>query len=122
MVVDPALMLGPDGARRSAEVVAASARSSVVRWVRDGRLLRPLPGVLVDPAKAGHWRTRATSATLWTGGRLTARSALHLSDLVADAAARVHVAVPPSLHCSMRGGGRTARGAPDAMSRWPAAR
>ena len=101
MVVDLATLLGPDGARSSAEVVAASGRTSVVRWVRDGRLLRPLPGVLVDPARSGHWRTRATAAALWTGGRLAARSALHLSDLVDEPGARVHVAAPPSRHIAV---------------------
>ena len=101
MAVDLATLLGPDGARPSAEVVAASGHSSVVRWVRDGRLLRPLPGVLVDPARSGHWRTRATAAGLWTGGRLTARSALHLADLVGDPGARVHVAAPPARHIAV---------------------
>lgn len=101
VVVDLVALLGPDGARPSGEVVAVSGRSSVVRWVRDGRLLRPLPGVLVDPARSGHWRTRATAAALWTGGRLTARSALHLSDLVADPGSRVHVAAPPARHIAV---------------------
>jgi hypothetical protein len=101
MVVDLATLLGPDGARSSAAVVAASGRSSVVRWVRDGRLLRPLPGVLVDPARSGHWRTRASAAALWTGGRLAARSALHLADLVDEPGARVHVAAPPSRHIAV---------------------
>ncbi len=98
VVVDLAALLGPDGARPSAEVVSASGRTSVVRWVRCGRLQRPLPGVLVDPARAGQWRTRARAAELWSGGRLTGRSALHLGDVVAQPGPRVHVALPPSRH------------------------
>ena len=100
-MVDPAALLGPDGARRAVEVVTASGRTSVARWVRDGRLLRPLPGVLVDPARAGTWRTRAATAALWTRGRLTGRSALHLSDLVAEPGARVHVAAPTTRHIAV---------------------
>lgn len=98
MVVDLAALLGPDGARRSAEVVGASGRTSVVQWVRRGRLLRPLPGVLVDPARADHWRTRARAAELWSGGRLTGRGALYLGDVLGQPGPRVHLALPTSRH------------------------
>jgi hypothetical protein len=101
MVVDPTTLLGRDGVRSSSEVVRASGRSSVARWVRSGRLLRPLPGVLVDPARAADWRTRTVAAALWSGGRLTGRSALHLSDLLGEPGPRVHVAVPPARHIAV---------------------
>ncbi|SCX58597.1 hypothetical protein SAMN03159343_3799 [Klenkia marina] len=101
MVVDPTTLLGRDGARRSSEVVLVSGRSSVVRWVRSGRLLRPFPGVLVDPARAQDWRVRAAAAVLWSGGRLTGRSALHLADLLGEPGPRVHIGVPPSRHVAV---------------------
>ncbi|GHE09731.1 DUF559 domain-containing protein [Klenkia taihuensis] len=101
MAIDLVELLGADGARRSADVVEVVGPASVTRWVRHGRLLRPLPGVLVLPSRAGTWRTRAAAATLWTGGRLCGRSALYLSDLVADPGPLVHVAVGPARHVAV---------------------
>ncbi len=101
MAIDLAGLMGADGARRSADVVQQVGTASVTRWVRSGRLLRPLPGVLVHPAKAGDWRTRAAAAALWTGGRLCGRSALHLADLVETPGPLVHVSVGPARHVAV---------------------
>lgn len=124
MAVDLAELLGADGARRSADVVGVVGAASVSRWVRRGRLLRPLPGVLVLPEQAGSWRTRAAAATLWSGGRLCGCTALYLSDLVVEPGPHVHVAVGPHrhvgpnrpawlrVHVGPEPSGRTAQGLP----------
>ena len=44
--------LGPSGAVRSRDLVRRVDRHTVARWVRQGRLLRPHPGVLVLPDRA----------------------------------------------------------------------
>lgn len=94
--------MGADGARLRAEVAAETGTSSVHRWIRQGRLLRPLPGVLVDPGRADVWRTRARAAVLWSRGRLCGRSALFLDDLVTEPGPHVHVGVGTGRHISGR--------------------
>ncbi len=92
MVVDLRGVLGPDGAMRIGDLAAATSPASVSRWVREGRLLRPLPHVVVLPEDAGRWRTRAVAAVLSTGGVLSHVSALVTWDL-APVSGRVHVSV-----------------------------
>lgn len=83
MVVDLRDLLGADGVARIPDVVARSSATSVSRWIRTGRLARPLPHVVVLPEDAGRWRTRAVAAVLSTGGVLSHGSALALWGLAA---------------------------------------
>ena len=92
MAVDLRALLGADGVMRTADIVARTSSTSVSRWIRAGRLLRPLPRVVVLPADASRWRTRAVAAVLSTGGVLSHGSALALWDL-AEQGGRVHVSV-----------------------------
>ncbi|MGY1742291.1 MULTISPECIES: hypothetical protein [unclassified Blastococcus] len=92
MVVDLREVLGPDGAMRIADAAARTGSTSVSRWVREGRLLRPLPHVVVLPEHAGRWRTRAVAAVLSTRGLLSHTSALALWGL-AEEAGHVHVSI-----------------------------
>ena len=92
MVVDLREVLGPDGAMRISDLAARTSPASVSRWVREGRLLRLLPHVVVLPEDDRRWRTRATAAVLSTGGVLSHVSALVVWDLT-PAAGRVHVSV-----------------------------
>ena len=92
MVVDLRTVLGPNGAMRICDVAAGTSPASVSRWVRDGRLLRLLPHVVVLPEDAGRWRTRAVAAVLSTGGLLSHTSALALWGL-AEPGGRVHVSI-----------------------------
>ncbi|WP_131801510.1 hypothetical protein [Klenkia brasiliensis] len=102
MSVELGQVMGADGARLRSEVAAETGTTSVSRWIRDGRLLRPLPGVLVVPDRAGEWRTRATAAVLWSRRRLCGRSALYLADLVTEAGGLVHVATGTGRHLTPR--------------------
>lgn len=92
MVVDLRDLLGADGAVLIADLVARTGSTSISRWIRSGRLLRPLPRVVVLPAVADHWRTRAVAAVLSTGGVLSHGSALALWDL-AEPGGRLHVSI-----------------------------
>lgn len=98
MTIDLVQLLGPHGVRPVGEVLAEVDARSVSRWVAAGRVLRPLPGVLALPEAAGTWRGRSRAAVLWSGGRLTARTALAVWDLVGHPGARTHVAVGRSRH------------------------
>jgi very-short-patch-repair endonuclease len=92
VVVDLRSILGADGAMRIPDLVARTGSTSVSRWVREGRLLKVLPHVVVLPEDAGRWRTRAVAAVLATRGVLSHRSALALWGL-AEPAGRVHVSM-----------------------------
>jgi very-short-patch-repair endonuclease len=93
VVVDLRSLLDPDGAVRIADLAARTGSTSVTRWIREGRLVRLLPHVVVLPEVGGRWRTRAAAAVLSTGGLLSHTSALALWDLV-EPGGRVHVSIP----------------------------
>jgi very-short-patch-repair endonuclease len=92
VAVDLRAVLGPDGVARIADLVAVTSSSSVTRWTAEGRLLRPMPHVVVLPEDAARWRTRALAAVLSTGGLLSHHSALSVHGLAAEAD-RVHVSI-----------------------------
>lgn len=93
MAHDLHTLLGPDGVLRSADLVRRVDRHTVARWVRQGRLLRPHPGVLVLPERSDDWRTRALAGVLATDGALSHWSALALWRR-GPASGAVHVSVP----------------------------
>ena len=93
MAHDLAALLGPDGVARAADLAGRVDRHTVGEWVARGRLLRPYPGVLVLPARASEWRTRALAALFATDGRLSHSSALAVWRLAAEAGA-IHVSIP----------------------------
>ncbi|MCZ2815654.1 DUF559 domain-containing protein [Modestobacter sp. VKM Ac-2984] len=92
MVVDLRALLGPDGVARISDLAGRSGSTSVSRWIAGGRLLRPLPHVVVLPECAERWRTRALAAVLSTGGALSHASALTAHGLGPEAD-RVHVSI-----------------------------
>jgi very-short-patch-repair endonuclease len=92
VAIDLRGVLGVDGAMRLSDVAARTSPTSVSRWVREGRLLRLLPHVVVLPEDAGRWRTRAVAAALSTGGALSHASALALWGL-GRVGAHVHVSI-----------------------------
>ena len=97
---DLAALLGPDGVARCRDLGRLVDRHSVDRWVTDGRLLRPFPGVVVLPRRASEWRTRALAAGLATGGVLSHTSALTVWRLAGD---------DPCVHVSIDAGRRALR-------------
>ena len=90
---DLAALLGPSGVARSADLVRRVDRHSIAAWVAAGRLLRPHRGVLVLPARADEWETRALAAVAATGGTLSHTSALAVWR-VGPELLPVHVSVP----------------------------
>ena len=92
VAVDLRESLGPDGVGRIADLASCTSSSSVTRWIAAGRLLRPMPHVVVLPEDADRWRTRALAAVLSTGGVLSHHSALSVHGLAAEAD-RVHVSI-----------------------------
>ena len=92
VVVDLRALLGPDGVARIADLAERTGSSSVTRWIAAGRLLRPMPHVVVLPECAGTWRARALAATLSTSGVLSHHSALSVRGLAPEAD-RVHVSI-----------------------------
>lgn len=98
MAIDLQHLLGQHGVRAAREVLAEVDRHSVSRWVADGRLVRPLPGVLALPSVTDTWPARASAAVLWSGGHLTGRTALALWDVVGHPGARTHVAIGRGRH------------------------
>ena len=103
MAHDLRALLGPDGVARTAQLTHRVDRHSVDRWVRDGRLLRPHPGVVALPASFDAWRTRALAAVLAASGALSHTSALTVWRLAPETDP-VHVAVPPGRHALRRPG------------------
>lgn len=99
MAHDIAALLGPDGVCSAAEVTRRADRHTVARWVADGRLLRPYPGVLVVPTHATEWRTRALAAVLGTRGVLSHGSALAVWRRAAREGT-IHVSVPANRRAS----------------------
>ena len=93
MAHDLIALLGPAGAVRSADLTRRVDRHTVARWVRQGRLVRPHPGVLVLPERSGDWHTRALAGVLATGGVLSHWSALTLWRH-APRTGPVHLSVP----------------------------
>ncbi|SCX49014.1 Transcriptional regulator, AbiEi antitoxin, Type IV TA system [Klenkia marina] len=84
----------PHGAARRDEVTLAASSSSVTRWLADGDLVLPHPGVLALPGRIREWDVRARAATLWAHGPLSHQSALvHLGLLPRDTGP-IHVTVP----------------------------
>ena len=100
---DLVALLGPDGVRSSAELTRLVDRHTVTSWVANRRLLRPYPGVLVLPAHAQEWRTRALAAVLGTRGALSHASALTVWRR-APRAGTIHVSIPASRR-AVRGSG-----------------
>ena len=92
MVIDLAELLGPDGVGRITDLGARTSSSSVTRWLAAGRLVRPMPHVVVLPEAADRWRTRAVAAALSTDGVLSHHTALTVWGL-AEEADRVHVSI-----------------------------
>jgi very-short-patch-repair endonuclease len=92
VVVDLRALMGPDGVLRIADLATRTGGTSVRRWVASGRLLRPLPHVVVLPECADVWRTRALAAVLSTDGVLSHASALSVWQLM-DEIDRVHVSI-----------------------------
>ncbi len=98
MTIDLHHLLGPSGVRAAAELTGLVDAGSVGRWVRQGRLLRPAPGVLALPDAVQSWPGRADVATHWAhrdGGRgwLTGAGALALWDVLPDPGPVVDLAV-----------------------------
>jgi very-short-patch-repair endonuclease len=71
--------------------------------VRQGRLLRPYPGVLVLPGRRDDWRTCASAAVLATRGVISHRTALAVWRVL-PAAGPVHVSVPAGRRALVRPG------------------
>ncbi|MQA33599.1 DUF559 domain-containing protein [Modestobacter roseus] len=92
MAVDLRGVMGTDGVRRIDDLVGRTSSTSVSRWVAQGRLIRPLPHVVVLPECADRWRTRAVAAVLSTGGVLSHHTALSTWQLAPEAD-RVHVSI-----------------------------
>lgn len=93
MARDLVALLGPHGVARAADLAGRIDRHTVGRWVRDGRLVRPHPGVVAEPGCWDRWQTRALAGALATGGTLSHTTALAVWR-VADDEGPVHVSVP----------------------------
>ena len=93
MAHDLHALLAPEGVALVPALSRRVDRHSVDQWVRDGRLLRPYPGVVALPSSYDQWRTRALAAVLATGGTLSHTSALTVWRL-APGSDPVHVSVP----------------------------
>jgi very-short-patch-repair endonuclease len=102
---DLAALLGPDGVARTADLAGRVDRHTVSRWVRQQRLLRPYPGVLVLPEHWHEWPTRAMAAVFATDGVLSHTSAL-AAWLVLPKEGPIHVSVPAGRR-ALRGFGLT---------------
>ncbi len=88
--------LGPAGARRKRDAVAAAGRYRVRNALEVGALQSPWPGVLVDPGRAAEPLTVLTAAWLATGEQavVTGPSAAFLHGLTAVAPTPVHLVLP----------------------------
>jgi hypothetical protein len=87
-------ILLPHGAARRDEVTLATSSSSVTRWLADGDLVLPHPGVVALPGRAQEWEVRARAATLWARGPLSHQSALVQLGLLPCDTGPIHVTVP----------------------------
>lgn len=101
MTHDLVALLGPDGVCTSAELTQRVDRHTVATWVAARRLLRPHPGVLVLPASADEWRTRARAAVLSTRGVLSHRSGLAVWGR-APRDGTIHVSLPATRRAACR--------------------
>jgi hypothetical protein len=73
---DIARLVGPDGTTTSTDLRTRVDDATVGRWVRQGRLIRPCPGVLLLPERQDDWRTRARSLRSRPPGGVSHRTAL----------------------------------------------
>ncbi|MGY1697182.1 DUF559 domain-containing protein [Geodermatophilus sp. SYSU D00814] len=81
MAHDPATVVGPDGWATWESLTARVDRSTLARWVADGRLRRLQPGVYALPGAVGDWRLRIEAAARSCAGVVSHGSALALWDL-----------------------------------------
>jgi very-short-patch-repair endonuclease len=102
---DLAAVLGPDGVARTADLARRVDRHTVSAWVRQKRVLRPYPGVVVLPERWEEWPTRALAAVLATAGVLSHTSAL-AAWLVLPKEGPIHVSIPAARR-AVRGAGLT---------------
>jgi very-short-patch-repair endonuclease len=102
---DLAALLGPDGVARTAGLAERVDRHTVSAWVRQRRLLRPYPGVVVLPERWDRWATRAIAAVLATDGVLSHTSALTVWRVLPEEGS-IHVSVPAGRR-TLRGPGLT---------------
>ena len=105
MAHDPAALLGPDGVARTVDLARRVDRHTVSAWVRQRRLLRHYPGLVVLPERWHEWQTQAMAAVLATGGALSHTSALSVWRLLPQEGP-IHVSVPAGRR-SLRGPGLT---------------
>lgn len=100
---DIAGLVGPSGTTTAATLLRSVDAHTIGRWVRQGRLLRPYPGVLVLPDRHDDWRTRASAAALATRGVLSHRTALAVWRVL-PAAGQVHVSIAAGRRALVRPG------------------
>jgi Protein of unknown function (DUF559) len=100
---DVVRLLGPIGTATSAALLEQVDPHTLGRWVRQGLLLRPYPGVLLLAERRDDWRTRALAAVLATGGVLSHRTALSVWRVLPPAGP-VHVSVPAARRALVRPG------------------
>lgn len=105
MAHDLAALLGPDGVARAADLADRVDRHTISAWIRQQRLLRPYPGVVVVPERWNEWPTRAMAAVLATDGALSHTSALAVW-LVLPKEGPIHVSIPAGRR-ALRGSGLT---------------
>src|SRR5690349_14333050 len=60
MAHDLVALLGPDGVLRRADLAGRVDRHTVSRWLAQGRVLQPHPGVLALRGVLSHWSALAT--------------------------------------------------------------
>lgn len=100
------LDLGPTGACRQRDAVAALGRRRVRTALETGEVLVPWTGVLVDPARATEPVTLISAARLATGTSavVTGPSAAFLHGLTALAPTPVHLVLPYETRVAQRPG------------------
>jgi hypothetical protein len=96
-------LVGPAGTTTAASLLRSVDADTVGRWVQQGRLLRPYPGVLVLPERRHDWRTSASAAVLATGGVLSHRTALTVWRVLPPAGP-VHVSIAAGRRALVRPG------------------
>lgn len=93
MTRDMSALLGALGVVRSSNLAGLVDKHTITAWVRKRRLLRPYPGVLVQPDRWEEWPTRAMAAVLATDGVLSHTSALAVWRVLPKEGA-IHVSIP----------------------------